>query len=339
MSKEHFETGQTEAKGLGYNPVNVPSQFTDDSGIVKPSSEIKIEQDESSASPLSKTMKVKRAKPNIPAGLQNAAGKSTVGMNDALNAVRVLHNHLTTVHGDVLKGGVRHPELKAAKDHLDEALHHIGQTALHQASATSMAWEHLERAGSSINRAHDSLSRLTVNAMGASVPMRVGDIVHDIRPGGVLSHITKNPSPPSKSKAPKQVGIGGIVVPAADVKGAIALEEGREGTDLPGSTSRKELRKAVKKKMRPTPKVNKQRRLIGPLPKTADPKVSEEPLERLGQPAVDTSKVAEYSGTENKNRGNPESVIDKVDKAKPVQQGTGNKIADAPVTLKKGRNK
>lgn len=338
MSKEHFETGQTEAKGLGYNPVNVPSKFTDDSGIVKPSSEIDFAPQENA--PVSRKIRVKRAhNPVIPDGLKNAAGRSTVGMTDALNAVRVLHNHLSAVHGDVVKSGIRHPELKEAKDHLDEAVHHIGQTVLHQGPATSLAWEHLESAGKSINGAHDSLSRLTVNAMGANVPMKVGDTVHDIRPGAVLSHITKNPSPASKPKAPKQVGIGGVVVPTAAVKTAMALEEGRTGTDLPGPTSRKQLRKAVSQKTKPTPKVNKRLRLIGPLPKTADPKVSEEPIERLGQPAVDTSKVAEYSGTENKNRGNPESVIDKVDKAKPVQQGTGNKIADAPVTRKKGRNK
>jgi hypothetical protein len=100
---------------------------------------------------------------------------------------------------------------------------------------------------------------------------------------------------------------------------------------LPGSTTRDAIKKLVKEKAKPTPKG----RVIGPAPeKSTDPKISEAPIERLGAPAVDTSKVAEYSGVEDKRRGDPESVIPKVDKqrARATPQAMDNTVGDAPVT-------
>lgn len=316
-----FGQGSTGAGG-GYNPVNVPSNLLDESGIVKPSS--------------SGNRRPKLPDTPLHVQLKSAdavLGKRTVGMNSALDIASVLHQNLSVLHRDLSSRG-QHPSLNSAADSLNTASGDLGQARLKKTSATSEAWGHLQDAGKGINTAMKHLGELSPKSMDTSVTHSVNGNPLKFSAGEELLHITTDPSPfRAKGKDPKKVIIGNTATPTKRAALTIRNMENSEAVGVTGTpTAREDLRRAVKKGMQGTPRVRKSERPIGPSDKQRS--VTVEPV---GNTATQMSKVGDWSGADS-SRGAPESIIPKVDKAAASKKAlnAGKTVAEKATITDKG---
>jgi hypothetical protein len=305
MSKEAFNTGSGDGTGssrLGYNPVNVPAARVDDSGIIKPVTELK-----DSLVAAENLLNKGRKEGDTP--------KKLVNMADTTGILKGLHTQLTRIHSrsnaghpDVYDAGLAlHGDKELSSDHSDflGAADHLHMASMLKATQTPLAWENLSKAAAKIHAAHLALSQVSPEAKSVAVTHSINGIATEFTPGAELLHIAKPPAAFREfGDTPNRAKIGNRVLPVTDIRAGINRSQASDELEV-----RPEVLKAAKKKIRP---VKRGRKIEGRLP-SADPKAEGQLAEPLGITATDLNRTGDWSGSEN-TRGMPESVIPKVDK-------------------------
>lgn len=304
-----FTQGSGQGKGLGYNPVNVPANRVDDSGVMKPTAEL--------------ASQIKSAESLI--STPGATKKKLVGMNDTLGIVKSLHTALSAAHSKLVSQGVRHEGLASARAslHGDSSVtpdhsafmgvaDHLTLAHTLKADQTPLAWQHIQAAGQKLHAAYNALSNVAPHLKDLSIPHSVNGVALNITPGQELLHITSAPTQfKARGKAPNSINIGGKVIKAEDVKRGLD-----RSAALPEFSVREDLRQKVQQRMKGTPRFRKvQGQQMTPNPKTDVTRV-----EPLGSAATDVNRTGDWSGAETA-RNMPESVIPKVDRQRNKRGG------------------
>jgi len=302
MSKEAFSTGSGEGKGLGYNPVNVPAARVNDSGVIKPVTELK-----DGLVAAENLLNKGRKEGDTPKKLVNMA--DTTGILKGLHTqLSLIHSRSNAGHPDVYDAGLAlhgdkelpssHPDFLGAADHLHMA-------NMLKATQTPLAWENLSKAAAKIHTAHLALSQVSPEAKNVSVTHSINGVATEFTPGAEMLHIAKAPAAfKERGKTPNRAKIGNRVLPVEDIRAGINRAKSFDELEV-----RKDALGAARSKIRPV----KRGRKIEGKPASADPKADGQLAEPLGVTATDLNRTGDWSGSEN-TRGMPESVIPKVDK-------------------------
>lgn len=219
-------------------------------------------------------------------------GINLVDVNTAAKVASQMHSQLSALHTE-LSGKNLHPGLVTARGHLATAKEHLERYHQLTGPAHSKARVSLETAGRSLIAAHKALSEVS--------PMAAAEIGVDhtingkhvrFTPGSELAHITKNPQPPSRARAPKKVRVGNTVVSTGAIEAVLDEAKAAKKQGVPGTEAiRPEVEQELRRRIAPTPKKS-----AGPV---QDPKQIRKPLaERLGSAAVEPSKVGDWGGSE-----------------------------------------
>lgn len=294
-----------QGKAEGYNPVNVPANRVDNSGIMKPSAEL--------ANDIKKTEKTV------------LGGKKLVGMNDTMGIIKSLHTKLAAAHQELVRSGVRHEGLATARAALfgDNSVHpehpsflgvmdHHSFAQTLKADQTPLAWQHIQAAGQKLHAAWNALSSVAPHLADLSVPHSVNGIAMNITPGQELLHITSAPTQfKSRGDAPGVINIGGKTIKSSDVKRGVERSEA-----YPELGVREDLRKKVKSRLKGTPRFRK----IEGQQMVPNPKRDVTTVEPMGATATDVGRTGDWSGAEG-TRGMPESVLPRIDRQRNKKGG------------------
>lgn len=289
------------------NPVRVPSSAVDESGILKPSSERpltpgtaspRVSRASATPTPVSETTSQLKTADKV-------LGTTTIKYKDALSIAGQLHEHLRVLHQDLIKTGMMHPGLaeahkhlygdltqdpssdagKSAKSFLDSSSAWMAQHKKEQPeninrsargepgkSYDGKAWEELGKGGEKLTALHKALLSASPKAADISITHEVKGSPLTITPYD-LKYITK-PKNVSQSafrdqgKAPKTLNVTGREIPSERIRATVIGDEAVKAQGIGGKdVIREDLRKAVKAKLKGTPRVRKEpgtRTGIGP---------------------------------------------------------------------------